>query len=190
MWWLTLRVLLCGQSRGSTRVTRNNYSQQCASGDSDQCGRGVQLRRLTRVSGARPGWGQTGGRVCSLRVDWVERWPWPAHVGDVWSLQRDYLINPKGFQNIPNISMRDGAARSHRATRRNKTRLGAAWTRWTRPTATADTPRAPCGASACCGVGGAGRVQWRGHVVSGLKFVGPSRGLMCARAPGAAAGTW
>jgi hypothetical protein len=35
---------------------------------------------------------------------------------------------------------------------------------------------------------GAGRVQWRGHVVSGLKFVGPSRGLMCARAPGAAAG--
>ena len=38
------------------------------------------------------------------------------------------------------------------------------------------------------GVGGAGRVQWRGHVVSGLKFVGPSRGLMCARAPGAAAG--
>lgn len=72
MWWLTLRVRLCGQSRGSTRVTRHNYSQQCVC-DSDQCG-GVHpgLRRVR---------GQTGGRVCSLRFVWEEPGQWPVPVG-------------------------------------------------------------------------------------------------------------
>jgi len=112
---------------------------------------GVQL---TRVSGAVRG----SGLFAPVRLGGARpRGRLPSGLFDNFNVIMHYRIIPKLFQNIPNISMRDGAARSHRATRRNKTRLGAAWTRWTRPTATADTPRAPCGASACwsgwCGPG-------------------------------------